>query len=126
MSVVEHRQAGRLNASFVIFPPISLLIVASLFSARLKSLTPAPIFGLARCNKPIMEANLYHAQAGLYGLFDLRSHVLNLLKYAFLHRFAAGSGCPSSFQEGNLVTCLDGRDRAGASCEYVRQTGLHL
>ncbi|MDC0869695.1 ATP-binding cassette domain-containing protein [Paracoccaceae bacterium] len=65
MSVVEHRQAGRLNASFVIFPPISLLIVASLFSARLKSLTPAPIFGLARCNKPIMEANRYHAQAGV-------------------------------------------------------------
>ena len=126
MSVVEHRQAGRLNASFVIFLPISLLIVASLFSARLKSLTPAPIFGLARCNKPIMEANLYHAQAGLYALFDLLSHVLNLLKYAFLHRFAAGSGYPSSFQEGNLVTCLDGRDRAGASCEYVRQTGLHL
>ena len=126
MSVVEHCQAGRLNASFVIFPPISLLIVASLFSARLKSLTPALIFGLARCNKPIMEAKRYHAQAGLYGLFDLRSHVLNLLKYACLHRFAAGLGCPSSFQEGNLVTCLDGRDRAGASCEYVRQTGLHL
>ena len=126
MSVVEHRLAGRLNASFVIFPPISLLIVASLLAARLKSLTPAPIFGLARCNTPIMEANLYHAQAGLYGLFDLRSQVLNLLKYAFLHRFSAGSGCPSSFQEGNLETCLDGRDRAGASYEYVRQTGLHL
>ena len=126
MSVVEHRQAGRLNASFVIFPPISLLIEASLLAARLKSLTPAPIFGLARCNTPIMEANLYHAQAGLYGLFDLRSQVLNLLKYAFLHRFSAGSGCPSSFQEVNLETCLDGRDRAGASCEYARQTGLHL
>ena len=126
MSVVEHRQAGRLNASFVIFPPISLLIVASLLAARLKSLTPAPIFGLARCNTPIMEANLYHAQAGLYGLFDLRSHVLNLLKYACLHRFAVGLGCPSSFQEDNLVICLYGRDRACASCEYVRQTGLHL
>ena len=124
--MVGHRHAGGLNASLVIFLPISLLIVASLVLARLKSLTPAPIFGLARCNKPIMEANLYHAQAGLYGLFDLRSHVLNLLKYACLHRFAAGLGCPSSFQEGNLVTCLYGRDRAGTSCEYVRQIGLHL
>ena len=124
--MVGHRQAGGLNASFVIFLPISLLIVASLVLARLKSLAPAPIFGSVRCNKPIMEANLYHAQAGLYGLFDLRSHVLNLLKYACLHRFAAGLGCPSSFQEGNLETCLDGRDRAGASCEYARQTCLHL
>ena len=91
------RRTGGLKASFEIFPPISLLIGASLFLARPKSLAPAPIFGSARCNKPIMEANLYYAQAGLYGLFDLRFHVLSLLKYAFLHRFAVGLGCPRSF-----------------------------